>query len=118
MEFKVLSHASLWVKQGETSIVIDPWLLGSCYWRSWWNFPEPIFDEEELKAVDAVIISHIHWDHWHGPTLKKFLRGKPVIVPDEPGVRSAKDLQNIGFKDVRRVPHGQCLNLGDLKITL
>jgi UDP-MurNAc hydroxylase len=118
MEFKVLSHACLWIRHEATSIVIDPWLLGSCYWRSWWNFPEPIFDEEELKAVDAVIISHIHWDHWHGPTLKKFFRGKPVIVPDEPGVRSAQDLHNIGFKDIRRVPHGDCVSLGDLKITL
>ena len=23
------------------SVVCDPWLIGSCYWRSWWNFPEP-----------------------------------------------------------------------------
>lgn len=118
MEFKILSHASMWIKQGETSVVIDPWLLGSCYWRSWWNFPEPVFDESELKAVDAVIISHIHWDHWHGPTLKKLFAGKRIIVPDEPGMRSEKDLRTIGFTDVQRVPHGLSLTLGELTITL
>lgn len=118
MEFKVLSHACLFVRHGATSIVIDPWLLGSCYWRSWWNFPEPVFDEAELNGVDAVVISHIHWDHWHGPTLKKLLAGKRVIIPDEPGLRSEKDLHTIGFNDVQRVPHGLCVALGDLRITL
>lgn len=118
MEFKVLSHACLWVKQGRTSILIDPWLIGSCYWRSWWNFPEPVFDEAEIEAVDAVVISHIHWDHWHGPTLKKWLRGKRVIVPDEPGLRSAEDLAAIGFTDVVRLPHARSLQLGELTLTL
>ena len=66
-EIKVLSHACLLAKFGGTSIIIDPWLLGSCYWRSWWNFPEARFDADEVRAVDAVVISHIHWDHWHGP---------------------------------------------------
>ncbi|WP_343630938.1 MBL fold metallo-hydrolase [Roseateles sp.] len=118
MEFKVLSHASLLVKQGGASILMDPWLLGSCYWRSWWNFPEPVFDQSELAAVDAVVISHVHWDHWHGPTLKKLLRGKRIIVPDEPGLRSAEDLQAIGFKDVVRLPHGKPLKIGDLTLTM
>lgn len=118
MQFKILSHACLWVKHGATSVIIDPWLIGSCYWRSWWNFPDPVFDEEDIRAVDAVIISHIHWDHWHGPTLKKFLSGKRVIVPDEPGMRSAQDLKIIGYKDICRVRHGHHVNIGDLKITL
>ena len=118
MEFKVLSHACLHVRQGKTAILIDPWLIGSCYWRSWWNFPAPVFDEAEIAAVDAVVISHIHWDHWHGPTLKKLLRGKRVIVPDEPGLRSAEDLHAIGFTEVDRVPHGQPLKVGELTLTL
>lgn len=118
MDFKILSHACLYISHQKMSIIIDPWLLGSCYWRSWWNFPTPVFDEDDLKRVDAVVISHIHWDHWHGPTLKRFLAGKRVIVPDEPGLRSAQDLHTIGFKDVQRVPHGRTLALGDLRITL
>jgi UDP-MurNAc hydroxylase len=118
MEFRVLSHACLLVKTERHSIVIDPWLVGSCYWRSWWNFPSAQFDPEELAEVDAVVISHVHWDHWHGPTLKKLLKGKTVIVPDEPSQRSRRDLDSIGFKDVKAVPHGQTVEVGDIKITL
>jgi UDP-MurNAc hydroxylase len=56
-------------------------------------------------------------DHWHGLTLKKLRRGKPVLVPDEPGLRSGRDLQRMGFDDVRRIPHGKTVNMGDIRIT-
>jgi len=117
MEFRILSHAAMWVRCGGSSIVIDPWLVGSCYWRSWWNFPRAVFDEKDVTAVDAVILSHSHWDHWHGPTLRKLLAGKSVLVPDEPSLRSSRDLRNIGFTDVRRVPHGRTVRIGELRVT-
>ena len=118
MEFRILSHAAMWVRCGGTSVVIDPWLVGSCYWRSWWNFPRAVFDEREMAAVDAVILSHQHWDHWHGPSLRKLFAGKPVLIPDEPALRSGRDLQTIGFRDVRRLPHGKTVEIGALRITL
>lgn len=117
LEFKVLSHACLLIKTESTSIIIDPWLLGSCYWRSWWNFPKAKFDISELEEVDAVIISHVHWDHWHGPTLKKFFKDKIIIIPDEPGLRSRNDLKKLGF-ETSLIKHGVTTELGDLKITL
>jgi UDP-MurNAc hydroxylase len=116
MEFKVLSHACLLVRHQEASVVIDPWLVGSCYWRSWWNFPEPDFDESELRNVNAVFISHIHWDHWHGPSLKKFFHGKRIYIPDEPGMRSERDLRSIGFKDVVRIRHGGSVDINGIRV--
>lgn len=118
MEFKILSHACLMVKHEGSSVIIDPWLVGSCYWRSWWNFPQAVFDPSELACVDAVIISHLHWDHWHGPTLRRFFKGKRVIVPDEPGLRSERDLRSIGFKDVVRVRHGEKFRIGSIDVTM
>ena len=117
LEFKVLSHACLLVKTENSSVIIDPWLLGSCYWRSWWNFPKAKFNTKDIKEVDAVIISHVHWDHWHGPTLRKYFKDKQIIIPDEPGLRSRKDLAKIGF-DTQLAKHGKPLNLGDFTITL
>ncbi len=117
LEFKVLSHACLLIKSDDTSIVIDPWLLGSCYWRSWWNFPKAKFDVQEIEEVDAVLISHVHWDHWHGPTLRKYFNDKRIIIPDEPGLRSRGDLQQMGFK-TQPVKHGVTIQLGSFKITL
>lgn len=113
---KILSHASLLVRTEKASVIVDPWLLGSAYWRSWWNYPKAEFDEKELASVDAVVISHIHWDHWHGPTLKKFFKGKKVIVGDDPNPRSRKDLKQIGFSDINIVKHGKYVDVSDIRI--
>ena len=70
-EIQFLSHASGVVKSNNATLVMDPWLLGSCYWRSWWNYPPVRKDLVDNLKADAVYITHVHWDHWHGPSLKK-----------------------------------------------
>ena len=70
---KFLSHASIYVESGEFKLLVDPWLIGSCYWRSWWNYP-PVRKETYANIKpDAVYITHFHWDHWHGVSLKKLI---------------------------------------------
>jgi UDP-MurNAc hydroxylase len=34
MRFTVVGHATLFV-EGDRTLLVDPWLFGSCYWRSW-----------------------------------------------------------------------------------
>lgn len=116
-EIKILSHACMLVKTETSSIVIDPWLIGSCYWRSWWNFPKSVFDESDLEDIDAVVISHIHWDHWHGPTLKKYFKGKTIVTAKDPNLRSSKDLRSIGFRDIRKLSHSKSINIGNIRVT-
>ena len=50
MKFKILSHAGMTVEGKGKTLLFDPWLIGSCYWRSWWNFPE--IDREELREIE------------------------------------------------------------------
>ena len=117
-EIKVLSHACLLVKTNNFSVIIDPWLVGTCYWRSWSNYPPAEFDVRELADVSAVVITHVHWDHWHGPTLKKFFRDKLIIVPRQANSRCRDDLVSIGIEKVREVGHVEELVVGDIKISL
>ena len=115
--FKVLSHACMLVKTRTSSVIIDPWLIGLCYWRSWANYPPASYSEQEISDVDAVVISHVHWDHWHGPTLKKFFKNKRIITSKEPNCRSVKDLRSIGVKQIEQLGHKGTVTVGDIDIT-
>lgn len=113
MKFTILSHAGLYVEQEGKSILIDPWLIGSCYWRSWWNFPEPNRELIESLKPDYIYLIHLHWDHFQGPSLRLFDRQTKILVPLVNTPRMVNDLNDIGFKNVEEIPHGVGVKLGE-----
>jgi UDP-MurNAc hydroxylase len=113
MKFTILSHAGLLVEHHGVRIVCDPWLIGSCYWRSWWNFPEP--DPQLIANLrpNFVYLTHLHWDHFHGPSLKKLFEPRTtILVPKVPTLRMVEDLRWLGFDNVVEIPHGKRVPLG------
>jgi UDP-MurNAc hydroxylase len=114
MKFVILSHAGLAVDHRGVRVVCDPWLIGSCYWRSWWNFPEPNPDLLRNLAPQFIYLTHLHWDHFHGPSLKKLFDPKTkVVVPKVPTRRMVDDLRWLGFHNIVEVPHGGKIALGN-----
>jgi L-ascorbate metabolism protein UlaG (beta-lactamase superfamily) len=85
----------------------------------------PVIDEG-LEELDAVVISHIHYDHLDLPSLRRLDRGVTVIVPkgagrliESRGFRSVEELEvdgvaRVGSVRVRAVPaeHGSSRVLG------
>ncbi len=107
MQFQILSHAGLKVEAQGVQLVCDPWLIGSAYWRSWWNYPPvPRALVESLKP-DFIYLTHIHWDHFHGPSLRLFDRATPVIIPYDRYERFSKDLRSIGFSNIIELRNGE-----------
>ncbi len=118
MKFQILSHAGLEVMHAGVSLVCDPWLIGSCYWRSWWNYP-PV-SRELVRALkpDFIYLTHLHWDHFQGISLRRFGYEIPIIIPREPCGRMRRDLHDMGFHHVIELRHGESLQLGfDFTIT-
>lgn len=114
MRFTVLSHAGLHVEHAGTSLVFDPWLVGSCYWRSWWNFPEPSPELVASLRPDFIYLTHLHWDHFHGPSLKRIVQPHTrFLVPRVPNGRMLRDLQSLGYFNIIEIPHGSQFRLGD-----
>lgn len=118
MKFRILGHACLEVEAGGMRLICDPWLAGSAYWRSWWNFP-PVPDALlDGLAPDVIYLSHLHWDHFHGPTLRRLGLDRTILVPRTPDQRIVGDLRKMGCLDVRELEHGRPIELGPgLRIT-
>lgn len=118
MEFKVHGHACLEVIASGKSIICDPWLVGSAYWRSWWNYPPLQSNVLEEVDPDYIYITHLHWDHFHGPTLKKLGTDKTIILPRTPELKLLNDIKSIGFKNIIELEHGESFELGkDFRLT-
>jgi UDP-MurNAc hydroxylase len=111
MYFQTLSHAGLRVVAAGKELVCDPWLVGSTYWRSWWNYP-PV--PEELVASlkpDFIYLTHLHWDHFQSVSLKRFDPETPVLIPYDRYERFTRDLRKIGMRNVRELRHGERVEL-------
>ncbi|MEB3350060.1 MAG: MBL fold metallo-hydrolase [Cyanobacteriota bacterium] len=115
MKFSVLGHACLYIEHEGVRLITDPWLFGSCYWRSWWNYPEPDLEVIANLHPTHVYLTHLHWDHYHGPSLRKFYKDDPVILlPKCPTQRMLKDiLSDFRFSRVQELAHGKKYKLSD-----
>ena len=109
--FRILSHAGLLVSAGGKNLVFDPWLVGSAYWRSWWNYPPVDPAVFEGLRADYLYLTQIRWDHFHGPTLRKFPRDTPILIPRLASRRMHRDLEGMGFTDIRELSHGASAEL-------
>ena len=109
MKFMILGHACLYVEHQDTRLLIDPWLVGSCYWRSWWNYPE--VDKGLLQQIKPthIYLTHLHWDHYHGPTLRLFEKQKPtIILPKACTRRMVEDMKKyFSFSNIIEVSHSK-----------
>jgi UDP-MurNAc hydroxylase len=111
LKFKVLSHAGLAVDCQGTQLVCDPWLVGSTYWRSWWNYPPVAASTVRSLKPDFVYLTHIHWDHFQGPSLRKFDPETTILVPDGHDSRMREDLHQMRFPNVVELAHGESFEL-------
>src|SRR5919106_1045798 len=95
MKFTVIGHACLFIETGSERILVDPWLSGSCYWRSWWHFPPNMAIRQEVLEPEYVYLSHHHFDHFHYPSLRRI--SKRALVVQRGGVVLA-DLNDCKIK--------------------
>lgn len=111
VSFQTLSHAGLRVNAAGKELVCDPWLIGSCYWRSWWNYPPVPRDLVDTLKPDFIYLTHLHWDHFQSASLKLFAPDTQVLVPYDRYGRMLRDLAAVGMTNVRELRHGERLEL-------
>jgi UDP-MurNAc hydroxylase len=112
VRFQVISHAGLLVESRGISLLMDPWILGSAYWRSWWNYPPVRRTLQESLTPDYIYLTHVHWDHFHSPSLHRFGRDQQILIPRAPDTRMWRDLKRLGFRKVTELAHSASVDLG------
>lgn len=112
MRFQIISHACMLIENSGKRLLIDPWILGSAYWRSWWHFPESVPLNDDMLSADWVYLTHQHFDHFHYPSLRKFRKDLPVLIPRRPVPSMEQALaEDLGFSNVLSMPHGKTIAL-------
>lgn len=110
MRFTALGHGALSVEAAGTRLLADPWLLGSCYWRSWWHYPPTEVRDDDL-APDFVYISHHHFDHFHYPSMRRIAKSTTVLVPKFAVDVMPAEVRRLGFSRVQELAHGEVVSL-------
>lgn len=114
-----LQHASLLYRSNTTRVLVDPHLHSNYGIAS---LKADITRAKLEGLVDAILISHSHYDHWHYPTLMMFPADIPIIVPKVPqGTITCEDmearLKSLGFENVIAVDwYAEPIRVGDIDI--
>jgi hypothetical protein len=104
-----IGHSGWLLETSTTIIAVDP-LLGESFGRgsdgavypNLW--PPRIFKMSSFPAVDAVIITHEHEDHFHLPSLNMFSRDIPILISARSSYAVRQMLEEMGFSVSRWQP--------------
>jgi L-ascorbate metabolism protein UlaG (beta-lactamase superfamily) len=104
-----VGHATIAIEMGGATLITDP-LLRKRVWHL--GRQKDNYDYKVLQEVDAVLISHAHWDHLDIPSLKELGKHNRIIGPQ--GL--SKLLSKHGFDNVEEIQIGGQSKLGLLEI--
>jgi L-ascorbate metabolism protein UlaG (beta-lactamase superfamily) len=73
---------------------------------------EPVPSHRRLAGLDAVLISHLHWDHLDVPSLRDLGARVPIVVPAGAGAW----MSGAGFRHVTELASGSTLDIGGVEV--
>jgi hypothetical protein len=114
MQIQTLGHATLVLseREGAPILLTDPWLVGSCYWRSWWLENNPSEATiARLKRAAYCYLTHDHPDHFHTPSVRVLGKGPEYLSPAFMHDRIGDYLRARGHR-CRQLPAGDWHALG------
>jgi L-ascorbate metabolism protein UlaG (beta-lactamase superfamily) len=103
-----LGHATVLVELGGVRVLTDPLLRRRILHL---RRAAPL-DLAELDEVDAILLSHAHYDHLDPPSLRRLPRSAEVVVPRGAGELVGRQ----GFETVTEVDQGDEVAVGELRV--
>ncbi|MGC4407087.1 MBL fold metallo-hydrolase [Rhizobium rosettiformans] len=116
MQIRLIRSATLVVEMADVRLLIDPWLAKKGEGKSYsGRATSPLVDlplsvDELLHGIDAVLVSHLHSDHFDDAAQRALPKSMPILCHG----RDKVAISQMGFEDVRAI--GQGLTLGSVRI--
>ncbi len=107
-----------WVGHATTLIRIeDKYILTDPIWNSnlvgfFGRHVEPGIELENLPALDAILVSHAHFDHMDNFTLRKLPKSTPLFLP-----KGSPNYRGYGYKSIQEVEPYSIWEENGLRIT-
>lgn len=105
MRIQLIRNATLRLAMAGRVFLIDPWLAAKGKGRSYAGTEiSPLVDlpltaEQVIAGIDAVVISHLHSDHFDDAARALLPKATPILCHS----RIAWDIKAFGFTDVRAI---------------
>lgn len=116
MQIQLIRSATLIVNMAGTRLLIDPWLAEKGAGRSYSGQAQsPLVDlplpvDDILDGIDAVLVSHLHSDHFDEVAQQIIPKEMPILCHG----RDAEAIRAMGFQEVRAVGSG--IDVGSVHI--
>jgi UDP-MurNAc hydroxylase len=114
MRVTLLGHAGWLFETTAGCFLIDPVLFDPFEEGTVTSCPRREVHVDQLPALQGIIVSHRHLDHFDLPSLAVLDRRVPVWCPDDPFLLYG--LQRLGFRDVRRLAPFVAQQIGALRL--
>ena len=115
MRIEFLGHASLLVRSDDVRVLFDPLLFGVHHEGLYDVFPERRLDLAALPAIDAVILSHAHRDHFDLESVARLPPGTPILAAADPLMLGC--LAGLGSTEVMPLADWNPFSVGGMQIT-
>ncbi|CAF2681487.1 unnamed protein product [Rotaria sp. Silwood2] len=105
-----LSHGCVEINANGMRLIVDPWLTGPCYGRSWWLLYE--VDDNYFNRIanaDGIFISKYSPDHFNLPTLRRIAKINPniyIYIPELMLNLFKNQIEQLGFVNVKKIQFG------------
>ena len=109
LDLDFLGHSAIVIDLDGVRILTDPVTRGRV---GPLRRVEPVPARERTRGVDAVLISHLHWDHLDVPSLRDIGRSTPLYVP----AGSGPWMRATGFTDVHDIAVGDSVDIGGVAV--